>query len=126
MAKRRVATAIVAVLLGSLLVTGAAWAEDRAPRNGTATAQDRPERDRRDHRAFCQRLLEAAHGVRARIGEIQVLQERIRHKIASGELTRPQVARAIMALRKLEALQDELEDRLERLLELYQEECTDD
>ena len=29
-----------------------------------------------------------------------------------------------MALRKLEALQDELEDRLERMLEVYDEKCT--
>jgi len=62
--------------------------------------------------------------VRARIGEIQAVQERIEHKIASGELTRLREARAKMALRKLEALQDELEDRLERMLEVYDEKCT--
>ncbi|HEU0247962.1 MAG TPA: hypothetical protein VFR38_12825 [Gaiellaceae bacterium] len=113
MAKRRVATAIVAVVLGSLTLSGAALAEDRAPQRSPG-----------DHRAFCDRLLHAAHDVRARIGEIQAVQERIRHKIASGELTRLQEARAKMALRKLEALQDELEDRLERMLEVYDEKCT--
>jgi hypothetical protein len=112
MVKRRVATAIVAVVLGSLTLTGAALAEDRAP-----------QRSPRDHRAFCERLLQAAHDMRASIGEIQAVQERIRHKIASGELTRPQEARAKTALRKLEALQDELEDRLERMLEVYDERC---
>ncbi len=113
MAKRRVATAMVAVVLGSLTLSGVALAEERAPQRSPG-----------DHRAFCDRLLQAAHDVRARIGEIQALQERIRHKIASGELTRPQEARAKMALRKLEALQDELEDRLERMLEVYDEKCT--
>jgi hypothetical protein len=62
--------------------------------------------------------------VRARTGEIQAVQERIRHKIASAELTRPQEARAKMSLRKREALQDELEDGLERMLEVYEETCT--
>jgi hypothetical protein len=111
MAKRRVATAVVAVVLGSLTLTGAAVAQDRAPQRLG------------DHRAFCGRLLQAAHGVRARIGEIHAVKARIRHKIASGELTRPQEARAKMALRKLEALQDELEDRLERMRLVYAEGC---
>jgi hypothetical protein len=113
MVKRRVATAIVAVVLGSLTLTGAALAEDRAPQRSPG-----------DHRAFCERLQHAAHDVRASIGEIQAVQERIRHKIASGQLSRTQEARAKMALRKLEALQDELEDRLERMLEIYDERCT--
>jgi len=113
MAKRRMVTAIVAVVLGSLTMTGAALAEDR-----------QPQRSPGDHRAFCERLQEAAQDVRAKIGEIQAVQERIRHKIASGELTRQQEARAKQALRKLEALQEELEDRLERMLEIYDEKCT--
>ncbi|MGH3135072.1 MAG: hypothetical protein ACRDPV_01085 [Gaiellaceae bacterium] len=113
MSKFRKVTAVVAVVLGSLTVTGAALAEDR-----------QPQRSPGDHRAFCERLQEAAQDVRAKIGEIQALQERIRAKIASGELTRQQEARAKHALRKLEALQDELEDRLERMLEVYEEHCT--
>jgi hypothetical protein len=113
MAKRHVATAIVAVVLGSLTLTGAALAEDRAPQRSPG-----------DHRAFCERLQHAAHDVRASIGEIQAVQERIRHKIASGQLSRAQEAKAKMAPRKLEALQDELEDRLERMLEIYDERCT--
>jgi hypothetical protein len=51
------------------------------------------------------------------------VQERIRQKIASGELTRQQEARAKHALRNLEALQQELEQRLERMLEVYSEKC---
>jgi hypothetical protein len=51
------------------------------------------------------------------------VQERIRAKIASGELTRQQEARAKHALRKLEALQDELQQKLERVLEIYGEKC---
>ena len=113
MAKLRKVTAIVAVVLGSLTVTGAALAEDR-----------QPQRSPGDHRAFCERLQEAAQDVRAKIGQIEALQERIEAKIESGELTRQQEARAKKALRYLEALQDELEDRLERMLEVYEEHCT--
>jgi len=113
MAKHRVAAALVAVVLGSLTVTGVALADDR-----------QPQRSPGDHRAFCERLEQAAQDVRAKIGEIQAIQERIRHKIASGELTRRQEARAKQALRKLEALQEELEERLERMLEIYDEKCT--
>jgi outer membrane murein-binding lipoprotein Lpp len=112
MAKRRVVTAIVAVVLGSLTLTGAALADER-----------QPQRSPRDHRAFCERLEETAQELRAKIGHIQAVQERIRQKIASGELTPEQEARAKQALRKLEALQEELEERLERLLEIYGEKC---
>jgi hypothetical protein len=112
MAKRRVVTAVVAVVLGSLTLTGAALAEDRQPRPPG------------EHRVFCARLLEAAQDVRAKIGQIEALQARIRHKLAGGELTPQQELRAKHALRKLEALQDELEDKLERMLEIYDEKCT--
>jgi len=127
MAKRRVVTAVVAVVLGSLTMTGVAWADDRTPVRGEPVAEDRePQRDPRDHRAFCERLLEQAQNLRERIGAIQALQERIRAKIASGELTPRQEARAKKALRNLEALQEELEEHLERILEIYEEKCTDD
>ena len=113
MAKLRKVTALVAVVLASLTVTAAAPADD-----------GQTQRAPRDHRVFCERLAQAAQDVRAKIGEIQAVQERIKQKIASGELTRQQEARAKHALRKLEALQDELEDRLERMLEVYDENCT--
>ena len=112
MAKRRVVTTIVAVVLGSLTLTGAALADER-----------QPQRSPRDHRAFCERLEQTAQELRAKIGHIQAVQERIRQKIASGELTPEQEARAKQALRKLEALQEELEERLERLLEIYGDKC---
>jgi len=112
MAKLRKVTAIIAVVLGSLTMTGAALAEDR-----------QPQRSPGDHRAFCERLGQTAQALRAKIGEIQAVQERIRAKIASGELTRQQEARAKHALRKLEALQEELQQKLERVLEIYGEKC---
>jgi len=112
MAKLRKAAAIVAVVLGSLTVTGAALADDR-----------QTQRTPRDHRAFCERLEQAAQDLRAKIGHIQAVQERIRQKIASGELTREQEARAKHALRKLEGLQQQLQERLERMLEVYGEKC---
>jgi hypothetical protein len=83
MAKHRVVTAIVAVVLGSLTLSGAALADDR-----------QPQRSPRDHRAFCGRLEQTAQELRAKIGHIQAVQERIRQKIAGGELIPQQEARA--------------------------------
>ena len=113
MFRRRVQVAFVACVLGALTVSGAAVAVDR-----------QPQRDPSDHRAFCERLADTAQALRARIGEIQALQERIRAKIAGGELRPAQEARAKHALRKLEALQQELEEKLARVLALYEEKCT--
>jgi predicted RNase H-like nuclease (RuvC/YqgF family) len=112
MAKLRNVTAIIAVVLGSLTMTGAALADDR-----------QTQRTPGDQRAFCERLEQTAQALRAKIGEIQAVQERIRAKIASGDLTHQQEARAKHALRKLEARQEELEERLERLLEIHAEKC---
>ena len=113
MVKRGFVIALVAGLLAALSASGSAVAADREP---TTRA--------RDHRAFCERLEETAQALRARIGEIQAMQERIRAKIASGELRPAQEARAKHALRKLEALQQELEEKLARVLALYEEKCT--
>lgn len=112
MAKRRLSVALAAVALGAFGASGVAAAADPEPQHGPR------------HRAFCERLQDAAQHLRAKIGQIQALQERIRAKIASGELTPEQEARAEQALRKLEAWQQALEERLERLLALYQEKCT--
>jgi predicted RNase H-like nuclease (RuvC/YqgF family) len=112
MVKRGFVVALVAGLLAALSVSGSAVAADR-----------QPETQVRDHRAFCERLADGAQALRARIGEIQAMQERIRAKIASGELTPRQEARAKHALRKLEALQQELEEKLARVLALYEEQC---
>lgn len=113
MVKRRLLLTVLTIALGALVSSGAALAADREPQRNPA-----------DRRAFCERLHEAAQGVRARIGQIEALQERIEQKIASGELRPPQEARAKHALRKLEELQEELGERLERMLEVYAESCT--
>ena len=113
MVKRGFVIALLAGLLAVLSASGSAVAADREP-----AVQPR------DHRAFCLRLAETAQALRARIGEIQATQERIRAKIASGELRPAQEARAKHALRKLEALQQELEEKLARVLALYEEKCT--
>jgi hypothetical protein len=89
-----------------------------------APADRQPQTQGHDHRAFCERLADAAQALRARIGEIQAMQERIRAKIASGELRPAQEARAKHALRRLEALQQELEERPARVLGIYEEKCT--
>ena len=113
MVKRGFVIALVAGLLAALSASGSAVAADREPAVQT-----------RDHRAFCERLAETARALRAWIGEIQATQERIGAKIASGELRPAQEARAKHALRKLEALQQELEEKLARVLALYEEKCT--
>lgn len=112
MVKRGFVVTLVAGLLAALSVSGSAIAADR-----------QPETQARDHRAACERLADTAQALRARIGEIQAMQERIRAKIA-GELRPAQEARAKHALRKLEALQQELEEKLARILALYEEKCT--
>ena len=114
MVKRGFVVALVAGLLAALSVSGSAIA-----------AYPQPETQARDHRAFCERLADTAQALRARIGEIQATQERIRAKIASGELRPAQEAGAKHALRKHEALQHELEEKLARVLALYEEKCTD-
>src|SRR5512145_534658 len=101
MVRRAFVVALSAGLLTALSASGSAVAADR-----------NPESRAHDHRAFCERLADTAQALRARIGEIQALQERIRAKIASGELRPAQEARAKHALRKLEALQQELEEKL--------------
>lgn len=113
MVRRGFAVAAVTGVLAALSVSGSAVAADR-----------QPETQARDHRAFCERLADTAQAMRARIGEIQAMQERIGAKIASGELRPAQEARAKHALRTLEALQQALEEKLARVLALYEEKCT--
>ena len=113
MVKRRMPVAIVSIVMAVLVVSGTAVAAEREPQRSPG-----------DHREFCERLQDAAQDVRARIGQIEALQERIEAKIESGELRPPQEARAKQALRKLEKWQEELEGRLERMLEVYEEKCT--
>ncbi len=115
MSRHRIVVALTAVAMGALTASGIAAAQDRQPQ---------PQRDPGDRQAACERLADYAQALRARIGEIQATQERIRAKLASGDLRPRQEARAKAALRKLEALQQELEDKLARVLALYEERCT--
>ncbi len=115
MSRHRIVVAASAVAIGAFTASGVAAAQDRQPQ---------PQRDPGDRQAACARLAEYAQALRARIGEIQAVQERIRAKLASGELTPRQEARAKAALRKLEALQQELVDKLARVLAVYEERCT--
>jgi predicted RNase H-like nuclease (RuvC/YqgF family) len=112
MSRHRIVVGLAAVIVGVLTASGVATAADREP-----------QRTPGDHRAACERLAEHAQALRARIGEIQAIQERIRAKLASGDLRPAQEARAKHALRKLEALQQELEARLARVLDVYAERC---
>lgn len=121
MAKRRLLVAIVAVVLGALMATGAAFAGDvRGERPATEVRGDR---DGRDHRAFCERLESKIQHLRAAIGRLEALEERIERLIASGTLTEAELARARHALAKIERAQEALEEQLERALEIYDERC---
>ena len=111
MAKRRFLVAVVAVVLGVLTATGAAFANET-----------RPQRDGRDHRAFCERLQSQAQHLRAAIGRLEAMSEMIKRKIAS-ELSEEQLVRARHALAKIERMQAELREKLERLLAIYGERC---
>lgn len=110
---RRFGTVLLALVVGVL-----AW-------SGTALAGERPGSERSgDRHALCERLESKATALRAEIGRIEAIQERIQAKLASGELNRRQEARAKHALRLLEARQDALVAQLERVLEAYEEKCT--
>lgn len=112
MVRRGIIVAATAGLLAALSLSGSAVAADR-----------QPQRDPGQRGASCERLEDAAQALRARIGAIQAVQERIRAKLASGELRPAQEARAKHALRKLEALQQHLEDKLARVLAVHAENC---
>jgi len=133
MAKRRLFVAIIAVVLGSLTVTGVAFAtevrggepatEVRGVEPTTEVRGDRDGRDGRDHRAFCERLESKIQHLRAALGRLEALEERIERAIASGTLTPEQLVRARHALAKIERLSEDLEEQLERAVEIYNEQC---
>lgn len=104
---------VLVLVLAALAVTPVGAAADRQPTERVV-----------DRAAACERLASVAQALRARIGQIESTQERIRAKLGSGELNRRQEARAKQALRRLEALQNELERKLERILAVYEERCT--
>jgi primosomal protein N'' len=130
MAKRRLFVAIIAVVLGSLTVTGAALATDvrggepaTEVRGGEPTTDVRRDRDGRDHRAFCERLESKIQHLRAALGRLEALEEKIERAIASGTLTEEQLVRARHALAKIERVSEALEEQLERAVEIYKEQC---
>lgn len=130
MAKRRVFVAIIAVVLGSLTVTGAAFATEvrggepaTEVRGVEPTTEVRGDRDGRDHRAFCERLESKIQHLRAALGRLEALEEKIERAIASGTLTEEQLVRARHALAKIERVSEALEEQLERAVKIYEEQC---
>jgi hypothetical protein len=115
MARRRMLVAVVAVVLGGLTATGAAF--------GSGTERGRGNALRVDHRMFCERLEHRIQRVRAAIGKLDALADRIEAKIASGELTPEQEARARHALAKIEEALERLEAKLRKLLDVYENRC---
>lgn len=121
MAKRCLLVAIIAVVLGSLTVTGAAFANE--VRGERPAADVRGDRDKRDQREFCERLQSKTQHLRAALGRLEAMEERIERAIASGTLTTEQLVRARHALAHIERVQEALEQQLERAVEIYNEEC---
>jgi methyl-accepting chemotaxis protein len=116
MARRRMLVAVVAVVLGGLTATGAAYAGEREPARGNALGVD--------HRMFCERLEHRIQHVRAKIGKLEALADRIEAKLASGELTPEQEKRARHALAHIADALERLEAKLRKLLEVYEARCT--
>ena len=114
-ARRRVVVAMVSVVLGALAASGAAFAGDSPGQRG-----DRPARD---GRVLCERLEAKIQHVRATIGHLEALADRIEQKIATGELTAEQEARARKVLEKIGNAQERLGEKLEKLLARYGEKC---
>lgn len=121
MAKRCSLVAIIAVVLGSLTVTGAAFANE--VRGERPAADVRGDRDGRDHRAFCERLESKIQHLRAALGRLEVMEERIERAIASDTLTPEGLVRARHALAHIQRVQEALEQQLERAVEVYNEQC---
>jgi predicted RNase H-like nuclease (RuvC/YqgF family) len=115
MAKRRLLVAITAVVLGGLTASGAAFAGESQREPG--------ERPGRDHRAFCERLESKMQHLRAAIGRLEELADKIERKIESGTLTPEQEARARKALAKVNEAIDRLQQQLRHLMEVYEERC---
>jgi hypothetical protein len=115
MARRRMLVAVVAVVLGGLTATGAAF--------GSGADRGRGDRPGVGHRVSCERLEHRIQHVRAAIGKLQALADRIEARIASGELTPEQQARARHALAKIEDALERLEAKLRKLLEVYENRC---
>ena len=121
MAKRCSLAAIIAVVLGSLTVTGAAFANE--VRGERPAADVRGDRDGRDQRGFCERLESKIQHLRAALGRLEAMEERIERAIASGTLTPEQLVRARHALAHIERVQEALEQQLERAVEIHNEQC---
>ena len=117
MARRRILVAIVAVVLGGLTATGAAF--------GSESDRGRGDRPGHDQRAFCERLEQRIQNLRERIGKLEALADRIEAKIASGELTPEQEKRARHALAHIQDKVARLQEQLEKLLAVYRARCGD-
>ena len=116
-ARRRAVVTVVSVFLGALAASGAALAGDGPGTRGDAQARGGP--------VQCERLEAKIQRVRAKIGQLSALAARIEQKIASGTLTPEQEARARKALEKIANAKERLEQKLEKLLRLYDERCDD-
>lgn len=112
---------LLALVAGLVLVLAVAATAPATERPGTPATRDAAVA--RDHSALCERLESQAKALRAEIGRIEAVQARLSQKIASGELTRPQLARAKHALRTLEARQSVLAEYLARVLHVYEQKC---
>jgi hypothetical protein len=117
MVKVRMVAATVAVVLGGLTATGAAFAGGPA-----ATSGDRP--GTKGKAAFCTRLDSMLENKQKAAARMAKKAARIQARIDSGDLTDAQKARAQKHLARTLALQAKLEKRADRLQAAFEKHCT--
>lgn len=117
MVKVRMVAATVAVVLGGLTATGAAFAGGPA-----ATSGDRP--GTKGKAAFCKRLDNMIEKKQNAGNRLEKVAAKIQARIDSGNLTDEQEARAQKHLARVQALIAKLDKRVDRLEAVYDKHCT--
>ena len=116
MMKVRMVAATVAVVLGGLTATGAAFA------GGPEAAGERP--GAKGKAAFCKRRDTMIENKQNAGNRLEKVAAKIQARIDSGDLTDAQEARAQKHLARVQALIVKLDKRVERLQAAFEKHCT--
>jgi hypothetical protein len=112
MVKVRIVAALLTVVLGGLMATGAALA------GRPDTAGERPAKA-----AFCKRLDAMIEKKENAGNRLEKVAAKIQARIASGDLTDAQKARAEKHLARVQALIAKLDKRVDRLQAAFEKHC---
>lgn len=124
---RRGLVVVAAAALLTLSGTATAVAADRPDPGRAAPTRDAGARDAgARHKQKCDRLQDFIAKLERAKEHLQNKIDRVQQKIASGELSDEQLARARALLEKLENRLAHVESKIERLQELFAEKCTGD